>query len=51
MKRTLSRIAFATLVAVPNLVLAQATCPAGTLPFEATGQTVTVTSYWKHDVC
>jgi hypothetical protein len=40
MKRVISRIVFASLIAVPNLVLAQATCPAGTSPFNATGTTI-----------
>lgn len=42
MTNVLSRIAIASLIAVPNLALAQASCPAGTIPFAATGQTVTL---------
>jgi len=37
MKRSLRGIAVATLIAVPNLVMAQASCPSGTVAFPSGG--------------
>ena len=40
MKRMVLGLAAAALTALPNLLLAQATCPSGTSAFQATGQNV-----------
>jgi hypothetical protein len=47
----LSRIVFATLVAVPNLVLAQASCPPGTNTFPSSGGNALIAQLTGNMLC